>query len=104
MKGQGQQEEINRWFPSTPCEWLQGADVDKAIAKHLKITRILKGSGQALSHHKLLCVDEQALYIGSDNAYPSYNEEHGVWIDDKDTIAAWKKDCWNPLWALSESK
>ena len=24
------------------------------------------------------------MYIGSDNAYPCYNEEHGAWVEDNE--------------------
>ncbi len=36
------------------------------------------------------------------NAYPSYNEEHGVWIDDRKAIAEWKGKFWNELLARSD--
>lgn len=48
------------------------------------------GDGQELyNHSKIVVVDGRVMYVGSDNAYPSYNEEHGVWIEDRKTINSW---------------
>lgn len=41
------------------------------------------------SHSKIVCVDRKLMYVGSDNAYPCYNEEHGVWIEDQTAINGW---------------
>jgi hypothetical protein len=50
-------------------------------------------------HSKVVAVDRKVMYVGSDNAYPSYNEEHGVWIEDQGTIDGWLDgffvDFWN---------
>ena len=50
------------------------------------------------AHSKLVCIDEKLMYVGSDNIYPNYNEEHGIWHEDKSTTSAWLKDYWGPLW------
>ena len=50
------------------------------------------------SHSKIVCVDEKLMYVGSDNAYPCYNEEHGVWIEDKDAVGAWLEGFFEPYW------
>lgn len=42
--------------------------------------------------------DKKLLYVGSDNVYPNYNEEYGVWIDDKPAIDAWFEKYWTPRW------
>ena len=68
----------------------QGGAVDKhAIASlvgaKFKVMRIMANAKQ-FNHSKVVCVDDELLYIGSDNAYPSYNEEHGVWIKDQTAI------------------
>ncbi|KAE9375127.1 hypothetical protein N431DRAFT_402426 [Stipitochalara longipes BDJ] len=49
-------------------------------------------------HTKVVCVDESLLFIGSDNAYPQYNEQFGVWIEEKDNIKAWYDDFFSGLW------
>lgn len=55
------------------------------------------------SHSKIVCVDRKLMYVGSDNAYPSYNEEHGVWIEDKATIERWLDRFFVDYWrALKE--
>jgi phosphatidylserine/phosphatidylglycerophosphate/cardiolipin synthase-like enzyme len=50
------------------------------------------------SHSKLVCVDRKVMYVGSDNAYPSYNEEHGVWIEDQKTIDTWLDGFFTGYW------
>jgi hypothetical protein len=50
------------------------------------------------SHSKIVCVDKKVMYVGSDNAYPSYNEEHGVWIEDGETIDAWLDGFFTGYW------
>jgi hypothetical protein len=47
-------------------------------------------NGARLKHSKTYCVDSKLLYIGSDNLYPSYNEEHRVWLEDPAALATWK--------------
>jgi len=81
--------------------------VDDYIKDHVKVRRVLKGdvpgtSNMHCNHNKIVCVDDQLMYIGSDNMYPSYNEEHGIWIDDKDAIGAWKQKFWKGLWDNSK--
>jgi len=41
------------------------------------------------------------MYISSDNTYPSYNEEHGFWIQDETAIGRWKGEFWEELWKKS---
>jgi hypothetical protein len=43
-------------------------------------------------------IDDQIMYVGSDNCYPNYHEEFGVWIEDKEKIKAWKVGNWDPRW------
>ncbi len=50
------------------------------------------------SHFKLVVADDAVLYLGSDNAYPAYCQEHGVWIDDKPSITAFVNHYWTSLW------
>ena len=38
------------------------------------------------------------MYVGSDNICPSYNEEHGIWMEDPKTIKSWINGYWNTLW------
>lgn len=51
------------------------------------------------NHTKAYCVDKKLLCIGSDNPYPNYNEDHGVWIDDKAASDAWYEGNWKPRWS-----
>jgi hypothetical protein len=59
-------------------------------------------NGARLMHSKTYCVDSKLLYIGSDNLYPSYNEEHGVWLEDPAALATWKAKYWDGLWAKAD--
>jgi hypothetical protein len=70
---------------------------DDWFNKRCTIKRITD-DGSMMNHCKVICTDKQLLYIGSDNCYPNYNEEHGIWIDDQKTIDAWHKGYWSPRW------
>jgi hypothetical protein len=50
------------------------------------------------NHAKVAIVDDALLYVGSDNAYPSYNVEFGLWIGDEPSVQAFVNDYWTPLW------
>lgn len=76
-------------------------DVDQLVDKKLHIKRVFKADGTWVSHIKSVCADDKLMYVGSDNAYPHYNEEHGVWIDDQDTIKEWKEGYWQKYWDTS---
>ena len=54
--------------------------------------------GKFYNHSKLVVVDDSVCYIGSDNAYPSYLTEFGLWIDDRDSIQRFINEYWTPLW------
>jgi hypothetical protein len=54
------------------------------------------------NHAKLVIVDDAVCYIGSDNAYPSYNEEFGLWIDDEPSIQSLINEYWNDLWTFAQ--
>ena len=79
----------------------EGIDYDKiddVLANQLHVHRVEQDNGQMWAHSKIVCVDERLMYVGSDNAYPNYNEEHGIWHQDKGTIDAWLQGYWGPLW------
>jgi hypothetical protein len=59
----------------------------------------LSEDGTMYNHTKAYCVDKKLLCIGSDNPYPNYNEDHGVWIDDKAASDAWYEGNWKPRWS-----
>ena len=74
------------------------AQIDEALKTKLHFHRIGKDDGTLWCHSKIVCVDEKVMYVGSDNIYPSYNEEHGVWIEDQKTISKWIDGYWSTLW------
>ncbi|HEY2718627.1 MAG TPA: hypothetical protein VGI52_03285 [Solirubrobacteraceae bacterium] len=53
------------------------------------------------NHAKLVVVDEALCYVGSDNLYPGYNEESGVWVEDQQAILRFVEEYWNGLWQFA---
>ena len=72
--------------------------IDKVVDEKFKVRRVLGGGKLYCNHCKIVCVDDRMLYIGSDNAYPSYNQEHGMWVENTDAVKAWKNKFWNENW------
>lgn len=79
-------------FPDTSA-------IDAALNTHLHIRGVSKDKGHLFSHSKIVYVDRKLMYVGSDNAYPCYNEEHGVWVEDGTTVGNWLKDFFTSYWA-----
>ncbi len=55
------------------------------------------------NHSKLTIVDNKVLHIGSENIYVSYNQQFGIWIDDKNKINTFITDYWDKIWSNSKS-
>jgi phosphatidylserine/phosphatidylglycerophosphate/cardiolipin synthase-like enzyme len=83
-------------FPTPPTRSLLAAAFNTFF--HLK--RVLSDNSHNL-HAKTACVDRRMLYIGSDNAYLEYNEQHGCWVEAKPQVDAWMSDFFEGLWARS---
>ncbi|KAK0645825.1 hypothetical protein B0T16DRAFT_445977 [Cercophora newfieldiana] len=84
---------------------LNEADAAALVIKYFHIARMQKpygDDGPDSIHTKTICVDKELLYVGSDNLYPSYNEEHGIWVDDKPTVADWLTNYWKVLWGKAK--
>jgi hypothetical protein len=56
------------------------------------------------NHAKVVVVDDALCYVGSDNAYPSYNTEFGLWHGDTGAIAHFVQDYWTGLWAFASEQ
>jgi hypothetical protein len=54
------------------------------------------------NHSKLVMVDDTVCYVGSDNAYPSYSQEFGIWLDDPSSIDALLSQFWTGLWSFAQ--
>lgn len=54
------------------------------------------------NHSKLVIVDDSVCYIGSDNAYPCYCQEFGVWIDDQASLKSFLSNYWDGLWNFAK--
>lgn len=86
---------------------IEANQIDHALKNFLHIKRTgnaIKAKGDELedlyNHSKVVVVDGKVMYVGSDNAYPSYNEEHGVWVDDQPTIDRWLEGFFDPFWRM----
>lgn len=53
------------------------------------------------NHAKVWIVDDQLFYVGSQNFYPSDNQEFGYAVHDATAAATLLRDYWNPLWQHS---
>lgn len=72
--------------------------IDEALSKYLHFRRVMNDDGKFYSHSKIVCVDKKLMYVGSDNAYPCYNEEHGIWVEDGPTVGSWVEGFFKPYW------
>ncbi|KXH27763.1 hypothetical protein CNYM01_06667 [Colletotrichum nymphaeae SA-01] len=75
-----------------------GTTAAEIIQDRLHCKRIMQNDNRYGQHSKIVCVDRQLLYVGSDNIYPEYNEQHGVWIDDTKNIEAWYSQYFDTAW------
>jgi hypothetical protein len=83
---------------------IDDARIDRVVDSMLHFKRIGTKRGDdrteanLYSHSKIVCVDRKLMYVGCDNAYPCYNEEHRVWTEDQGTINSWLdgvlEECW----------
>jgi phosphatidylserine/phosphatidylglycerophosphate/cardiolipin synthase-like enzyme len=53
------------------------------------------------NHAKVWIVDDQMFYVGSQNAYPSDNQEYGYIVEGTAETAQLLEQYWNPLWKWS---
>ncbi|KAK3312683.1 hypothetical protein B0H66DRAFT_378894 [Apodospora peruviana] len=74
------------------------ADVDDIVEKRFLVKRPLKGLVSQKLHAKTMCVDREAVYVGSDNAYPHYNEEFGCWVEDRAIVDSFLTGFFDGLW------
>ena len=82
--------------------------ISELVDKRFHVGRIMNDAPPHLCHAKNICVDRdldghRLMYIGSDNTYPTYNEEHGVWVQNKTAIDHWRDDFWEGLWQRSSA-
>ncbi|OAL38908.1 hypothetical protein AYO20_01659 [Fonsecaea nubica] len=109
MRGMAHLNSFTRLVPSFFTNAAAAADVfthvdpvpenliDKVVDERFIVKRALGNIKWYYNHCKIVCVDGRLLYVGSDNAYPSFNEEHGVWIEDAAEVDSWKKKFWNGM-------
>lgn len=76
-------------------------DAAKIVADHLRYKRISATTSGEANHSKVAIVDDTLIYVGSDNAYPSYNIEFGVWTGDSALTKAFVDGYWTALWSYA---
>jgi phosphatidylserine/phosphatidylglycerophosphate/cardiolipin synthase-like enzyme len=59
-------------------------------------------SGAHGNHSKMVIADDSVCFIGSDNAYPSYNQEVGFWLEDPASINGLLTRYWQPMWQYAQ--
>jgi hypothetical protein len=80
-------------------------NISDIVDKRLTYKRVVGATnpGDHGNHSKLIVVDDSVCYVGSDNVYPSYNEEFGVWLDnDARAISSFVSDYWKGLWNFAK--
>jgi len=85
-----------------------GAALDDLLCERLHVTSLRFGPDETFpggvtfpNHAKMVMVDDQAVYIGSQNLYNAGLSEHGYIVDDARAVAELRAVYWNPLWAAS---
>jgi phosphatidylserine/phosphatidylglycerophosphate/cardiolipin synthase-like enzyme len=87
-----------------------GADIvgilcDKLHVAPLRLANTERwADGKVFSNHaKFLMIDDQALYVGSQNLYTSDLAEFGYIVDSKDAAKVANDTFWSPLWNFSKA-
>jgi phosphatidylserine/phosphatidylglycerophosphate/cardiolipin synthase-like enzyme len=88
-----------------------GAALDALLCDRLHVAPLRFGPDDAFpdgvtfpNHAKLVMVDGQAAYIGSQNLYDAGLSEHGYIVDDAAAIAELAATYWEPLWTWSAAR
>src|SRR5207253_1174524 len=91
-----------------PAGMPTGAALDDLLCAHLHIAPLRFSAETAFpdgvsypNHAKLVFVDDQAFYIGSQNLYNAGLTEFGFLVDDTTAAATLRTDYWDHLWASS---
>jgi len=79
-------------------------EIDGIVDDYVTYQRPVHQSDTEGNHCKMVMVDGAMVYIGSENAYPTYNEQFGVWIEDPLSIKAFTSGYWDKAWGNSEKK
>ena len=85
------------------------ADVVERVRDNLRFASLRfsedaswEGGENIGNHAKFLIADDQAAYIGSQNLYVAQLAEHGVLIDDAETVSRIIETYWSPMWRFSQ--
>ncbi|HEX4837679.1 MAG TPA: hypothetical protein VFV03_04050 [Solirubrobacteraceae bacterium] len=74
------------------------SDIVSKRVEYRRVDNTSEGLPPHANHSKLVVVDDTLCYIGSDNLYPGYNEESGIWIDEPQAIQRFVDEYWTGLW------
>lgn len=77
------------------------SQIAQTYLAYRRIDNPAKSPPNHANHSKVVVVDDALMYVGSDNAYPSYNDEFGVWIDDTTSISDYVEQVWNQTWSAA---
>lgn len=101
---------VLEWVVDRLSDYSPYADVVERVASNLTFASLRfseDGSwvdGENIGNHaKFLIADDQAAYIGSQNLYVAQLAEHGVLIDDAETVSRIIETYWAPLWRWSKT-
>ncbi|MDJ0642876.1 MAG: hypothetical protein QNJ15_08665 [Erythrobacter sp.] len=66
-------------------------------SKLLNVRQVPSGE---YNHGKIWIVDDSVFFVGSDNIYPGYLQEHGYVIADQTATQRFITDYWDPIWSI----
>jgi phosphatidylserine/phosphatidylglycerophosphate/cardiolipin synthase-like enzyme len=84
----------------------KGGDIAEFNKKLKLATLYYAGNSQSSNHAKMYIIDEDCFYVGSDNMYPSRDneglQEFGYLIEDKNETKKFNAEYWDKLWEYSQ--
>ena len=97
------------WVRNRLADYSPYADVVERVRDNLRFASLRfsedaswEGGENIGNHAKFLIADDQAAYIGSQNLYVAQLAEHGVLIDDAETVSRIIETYWSPMWRFSQ--
>ena len=100
---------VLEWVSNRLANYSPYADVVERVRDNLRFASLRFSEdanwddGEGVGNHaKFLIADDQAAYIGSQNLYVAQLAEHGVLIDDAETVSRIIEAYWSPMWRFSQ--
>ena len=96
------------WIRENPGILPADVDAYDLVCEHFNVAGIRfsdedlwPDGGYIANHSKLMIVDDQAFYLGSQNLYPADLAEFGLIVDDATVTAELLDVYWDPMWTHS---